>query len=99
MALPGPPPAIRWLCFPAADGAVRGDLVWEDGLSRGHERGAFDRFQLEGALEGGAFAPRLRRLRLASGCGFGRHEAWVPGPDARWPWFASTWTRAPLALA
>jgi alpha-glucosidase len=89
-----PPPPIRWLCFPTAAGALRGSLVWEDGLSRAFERGAIDLFEIEGA--DGSAAPRLRVRRSDSGCGVGGHEAWLPGGEARVDGLGATWTRTPL---
>jgi alpha-glucosidase len=91
-----PPPAIRWLCFPTDAGEVRGDLVWEDGVTRAFERGAVDLFELEGARLGGAFVPRLHVRQAGSGCGVGAHEAWWPGGDARIVGLDAPWTSSRL---
>jgi alpha-glucosidase len=93
-----PPPAIRWLCFPTDAGEVRGDLVWEDGVSRAFERGAVDLFELEGARHGGVFVPRLHVRQAGSGCGIGAHEAWSPGGDARLAGLGAPWTPSRLEV-
>lgn len=87
------PPSIQWLAFPDATGKVAGSLVWDDGVSRAHEGGAFDRFELGGGLDDGVFVPTLHVRQAASGCGVGRHEVLLPGGDLRLPWFASGWAR------
>jgi alpha-glucosidase len=86
------PPAIRWLAFPDEAGDVRGELVWDDGLTRAHEQGAWDHVELRGAGVAGAFAPTLRVRRAASGCGLGEHEVLVPGEGVRLAWFGAHWS-------
>ena len=91
-------PAIRWLAFPTEAGDVHGELVWDDGVSRAHERGALDRFVLRGGLDGGVFTPTLRVVSAASGCGVGAHELLVPGVGVRLPWFGARWARVGLGV-
>jgi alpha-glucosidase len=95
------PPAITWLAQPSATGALRGELVWDDGVSRAFERGAVDRFVVEGAAEG-ALAGRestvSMRVSAASGCGVGPHRVLVPGGAARVPWFGSGWSSVGLRV-
>ena len=92
------PPPIRWLCFPDAAGVALGRMVWEDGLTRAHAVGAYDELALDGgAAGGGAFAPRLRVVRSASGTPVGRHVAWLPGGERRLPWFGADWTEVDVA--
>lgn len=91
------PPPIRWLCFPDAAGVARGRLVWEDGLTRAALAGAVDEWALDWA--GGTVPARLRALRVASVCGLGRHEAWLPGGGERIPWFGAGWVRHPVEVS
>ena len=89
------PPPIVWLAVPDAAGAVRGELTWEDGVSRAFERGAVDRYAVEGALVDGVFEATVR-VAAASGCGVSSQRVLVPGVTARVPWFASRWAGASL---
>jgi alpha-glucosidase len=82
------PPPIRWLCFPDAEGRAAGRLVWEDGVSRAHERGGVDVWEI--SIGDGEVAT-LRASRVASGCGPLESEAWLPGGPLATPWFGSKW--------
>jgi alpha-glucosidase (family GH31 glycosyl hydrolase) len=92
-----PPPPIRWLCFPDAAGDVRGDLVWEDGVTRAFAEGVFDRWALTGGGRGGPFEPRLRLVHAGMDRRAGVHTAYVPGGDERPTGLASGWTEVALA--
>ena len=92
------PPAIEWLAFPDGAGQVRGELVWDDGVSRAHERGSLDRFELSGAMEGHTFTPSLHVWSAASGCGVGPHGVLVPGSSLRLQWFGARWARVALRV-
>ena len=90
------PPPIVWLALPDAAGAARGELVWDDGVSRAFEDGAVDRYVLEGASRDGAFAASLR-VTAASGCGTSPQRVLAPGAELRLPWFEGRWAEVPLA--
>ncbi len=87
-----PPPPIRWLCFPDREGHVRGELVWEDGVTRAFEGGAFDRWSVTAGGRDGGFAPTLTRTHAGLDGPAGSHTAYVPGGDERPTGLASVWT-------
>ena len=76
---------VHWLGLPDGDGRLRGRLAWDDGVTRGHERGEVDAFELE--LDGDAARVEVRAG--ASGMGTPVMDLWTPAggdtdpPDAR----------------
>ena len=68
---------VHWIGLPDGDGALRGVLHWDDGLTREHERGRRDRIDLE-LRDGTATA----RLDLASGQGRPAMDLLVPAIGA-----------------
>ena len=69
---------VHWIGLPDVGGALRGELRWDDGLTREHERGRRDRIELE-LVAGTATA----RLELASGQGRPAMDLLVPAASAK----------------
>jgi alpha-glucosidase len=81
------PPLIRWLVFPDAAGCAVGSLVWEDGVSRAFERGAFDRYAFRHTPEGSS----IEALHAGTGLPAPAFDVWRPAGTRRLPWFESGW--------
>jgi alpha-glucosidase len=85
---------VTFLAHPDPEGRARGALIWDDGVSRAHERGAWDRIEVE-VLGDRAVA----RGAVGSGMGVPRVDVRVPGgagEDARTPPWAVRWRELPV---
>jgi alpha-glucosidase (family GH31 glycosyl hydrolase) len=68
---------VHWLGLPDRDERLRGRLLWDDGLTRAHERGAMDRYELDVDGEGA----RVVAHAAASGMGTPVMDLWMPAGD------------------
>ncbi|NBC95186.1 MAG: alpha-glucosidase, partial [Deinococcus-Thermus bacterium] len=88
---------VHWLGLPDRDGRLRGRLHWDDGVTRAHERGAVDVFELDADGDDA----RVVAHAAASGMGIPVMDLWTPaGDDANEahplpPWGAR-WRARPL---
>ncbi len=91
---------VHWLGLPDGDGRLRGRLEWDDGVTRGFERGEVDLYELTADVE----EARVRVLSAASGMGVPAMDLLVPDtagggePDDRTPGWPVRWSTVPLAL-
>jgi len=80
---------VAWLTLPAADGSATGELLWDDGLTRAHERGEVDRLGLDVSADQAVVLGRV-----ASTMGVPRSEVLLPdgpGADPRTPLWGVRW--------